>query len=312
MSNRHCHEITDVQREELFRHYWKDLDKERKKIFICENVFEDSTATMKDIANICKRKGKVIGVKNRKRETTFRYHFPVSGERLQVCQTMFVGTLCVPEKSVREVVKGSFGLLQDSTYNAALFEGEDPMIQLKQKPKEEKETSSDGESSSEEESELLDNLCDDESSDESCSEEEVFTKSVRKAAPAPESGWYRRKDKVAMKERCSRCRRKCKEITDSQRESIFDHFWNDLDRNAKDEFVRDLITVDKPNRVKMIESAFEKSGNPLDTNEISKRLSFKYHLPKGLGNEKIVVCAGMFEGTLSIGSSKIKRIVGVY
>lgn len=310
MSNRHCYKITDAQREELFRHYWKDLDKERKKIFICENVFEDSTATMKDIASVCKRKGKVIGVKNRKREATFRYHLPVNGERLQVCQTMFVGTLCVPEKSVRDVVKGSFGLLQDSTYNSALFEGEDPNIQLIQKPKVEKESSSDGESSSEEESESLDNLCDDQSSVESGSEEEVYTKTVRKEAKIPESGWYRRKDNVSMKERCSRCRRRCQEITDSQRQSIFDHFWNDLDRNAKDDFVRDLIIVDKPNRVKMIESAFEKSGNPLDKNEISGRLSFKYHLPKGLGNEKVVVCAGMFENTLSIGSSKIRRIVG--
>lgn len=311
MANRHCWEITDSQREEIFRHYWKDLDKEQKKMFICENVLEDYTARMKDIASVCKKKGKVIELKDYRREITFRYHFPINGQKLQVCQTMFVGTLCVAEKSVRVVVKGGFGLLQDSTYNAGLFEGgEQPKVYSKKLPVK-KEFLSDEESSTEEDSESADDLCDDSSSENDSSSEEVLPKKNRKETCIPDAGrsWYRKKDKVSMKERCSGCKKQCSEITDAHRKSIFHHFWNNLDMKGKDDYVRDLVKVDKTVRAKMIESAFEKSGNPLDKEEISSRLCFKYFLPKGLGKEKVQVCCGMFEGTLSIGSSKIKRII---
>ncbi|KAL5275939.1 hypothetical protein ACFFRR_001643 [Megaselia abdita] len=313
MSTRRCSEITDAQREEIFRHYWKDLDKEQKKIFICENVFEDSTARMKDIASVCMKKGKTIDLKSSRRESTFRYHLPVNGVKMTVCQTMFVGTLCVAQKSVRVVVKGSFGLIKNLNYNDCFFVNENRKAKAEQQKSSDESGSSSNEeedSESEEDSEADANFCDDKSSSEGdFEEEEVLPKKERKTIEEPRGGWYKKNNKF-LRDRCSEgCRRQCSQITNSQRQSIFNHFYNDLDSKGKDEFVRNMVTVDKTARTKMIESAFEKSGNTLEEGDVHRKFSLKYFLPKGLKNNKVSVCAVMFEATLSVSNSKIKRVV---
>lgn len=332
MSNRHCSEITDSQREELFRHYWKDLDKEQKKLFLCENVFEDTTARIKDLANACKKKGKIIQLmKNTRREATFRYFLPVKNKKIQVCQAMFVGTLCIPDKRVRIVVKGGYGLLQDAACNASLYCGVDLDDQKDQDEEKDQKIKfdikvlsdeSESSSSDSENEQDYDDLCDDKSSsDNSDSEEEVLSKKIKKEVfdnidddhkEVSTSGWYRKTGNNSLRERCTGCKKQCIQISDSDRESIFDHFWNNLDKKGRDKFVRDLIVSEKTARAKMIEEAFEKNGAlELDEGDIPKRHTRKYYLPKGLGNEKVHVCMNMFEGTLAIGSSKIKRIMKI-
>lgn len=100
---RRCAEISDSQREELFDSFWKNLDKEQKKLFICENVLEhkvERRRALKGYKKLKKLNPEYEPSENSRRESTFQYFLPIGKERYQVCQKMFLNTLAVTSNYV--------------------------------------------------------------------------------------------------------------------------------------------------------------------------------------------------------------------
>ncbi|KAK7102050.1 hypothetical protein V1264_020337 [Littorina saxatilis] len=86
---RHCNEISDEERSEIFSMFWKELDWGQRKTYV---------SSMVNYVQVKRRRG--IG----RREGSFEYHLNVRGERLQVCKTTFLETLALKEWSVRSWV----------------------------------------------------------------------------------------------------------------------------------------------------------------------------------------------------------------
>lgn len=117
---RRCHEITDSQREELFESFWKTMDKDQKKLFICENVVEHSVQRRTALRGYKKRKKlnpEYEATESSRRDCSFRYFLPIGNERYQVCQKMFTNTLAVTSHYVHCSTKLSFNLFKNTPNN---------------------------------------------------------------------------------------------------------------------------------------------------------------------------------------------------
>ena len=79
-STRHCNEINEEERQNLFNKYWKELNWTEKKMFVCSLIDVEET------------KQHTTGEESR-RSQTFFYHLEISGKRVPVCRTMFLHTL---------------------------------------------------------------------------------------------------------------------------------------------------------------------------------------------------------------------------
>lgn len=148
---RRCTEITDSQREELFESFWKTLDREQKKLFICENVLEhkvERRRALKGYKKLKKLNPDYEPEENSRRESTFQYFFPIGTERYQVCQKMFLNTLAVTSNYVHCWRKCNYKLFKNSVPDDV--------------PKEELRTKDKEESEEEEDSDSIQNSSDDE------------------------------------------------------------------------------------------------------------------------------------------------------
>lgn len=164
---RRCTDITDSQREELFESFWKTLDKEQKKLFICENVLEHKVQrrrALKGYKKLKKLNPEYEPVDNSRRESTFRYFLPIDKERYQVCQKMFLNTLAVTSNYVHCWRKCNFKLFKNSV----------PDDLPKVEDSKELKGKSDISSSSEDEENFDEELYDDNNSIQNSSDDEVI------------------------------------------------------------------------------------------------------------------------------------------
>ena len=88
-----CNDLSEEDRQRIFRKFWKDLDWGQRKIY---------TASLVDKGNVKRRK-----VEDSRRQCSITYHLRKDGERLEVCREMFLSTLCLGEWSVRKWVMDS-------------------------------------------------------------------------------------------------------------------------------------------------------------------------------------------------------------
>jgi len=88
-----CNDLSEEDRQRIFRKFWKDLDWGQRKIY---------TASLVDKGNVKRRK-----VEDSRRQCSITYHLRKDGERLDVCREMFLSTLCLGEWSVRKWVMDS-------------------------------------------------------------------------------------------------------------------------------------------------------------------------------------------------------------
>ncbi|KAG8178363.1 hypothetical protein JTE90_027232 [Oedothorax gibbosus] len=88
-SVRKCDSITKEQRTVIFQNFWKTMDWAQRKQFVLNMVGRIPV----------KRRTKADAVS--KRDFTLNYHLCVNGEKMQVCQTMFLQTLDIKKWTVR-------------------------------------------------------------------------------------------------------------------------------------------------------------------------------------------------------------------
>ena len=88
-----CNDLSEEDRQRIFRKFWKDLDWGQRKIY---------TASLVDKGNVKRRK-----VEDSRRQCSITYHLRKDGERLDVYREMFLSTLCLGEWSVRKWVMDS-------------------------------------------------------------------------------------------------------------------------------------------------------------------------------------------------------------
>ena len=88
-SKRKCNDVSDDARENLFNKFWNDMDWNEKKLYIAGLVDAKDT----------KQKTKESGPS--RRQTSFLYHLNINGDRVPVCQTMFLHTFDLSQGRVQ-------------------------------------------------------------------------------------------------------------------------------------------------------------------------------------------------------------------
>ena len=83
---RKCNEVSENDRENLFNTFWNDMDWNAKKVYIPGLIDAKET-----------RRPSTEKEKSR-RQTSFYYHLNIDGNRVHVCQTMFLHTFDIRQK----------------------------------------------------------------------------------------------------------------------------------------------------------------------------------------------------------------------
>jgi hypothetical protein len=96
-----CHTISDDNRKELFDMFWKEMDWDQRRVYVC---------TMIDVVG--KKQSK--GVASR-RSCSLQYHLKVRETRVRVCVTMFQNTLKIPHRTILNWVENGKDGMTPST-----------------------------------------------------------------------------------------------------------------------------------------------------------------------------------------------------
>lgn len=87
--SRHCNTISEDEREHLFNEFWKEMNWESKKMFVCSTV------------DILGTKQKTVEGTNSRRGSSFLYFLRINGKKVPVCQSMYLSTLGLKKSEVR-------------------------------------------------------------------------------------------------------------------------------------------------------------------------------------------------------------------
>ncbi|KAF0715859.1 Uncharacterized protein FWK35_00033945, partial [Aphis craccivora] len=87
--NRHCNTISENEREQMFNEFWKEMNWESKKMFVCSTV------------DILETKQKTVKGTNSRRGSSFFYFLRINGKKVPVCQSMYLSTLGLKKSEVR-------------------------------------------------------------------------------------------------------------------------------------------------------------------------------------------------------------------
>ena len=102
-----CSRISDESRQKLFDMFWKELDWDQRRIYVCSMV---------DV--VPKKETKKGEGQESRRSCSLHYHLKVEDQRIRVCTKMFQNTLQIPHRTIIYWLdKGKDGMIRSTKYS---------------------------------------------------------------------------------------------------------------------------------------------------------------------------------------------------